>query len=118
MTESKQIKPEEKNKSILKRKERLGLNTTDLISSKEMIIHPGETLKEAMEDRKISVEKLAHVTGFSSTYIIDVLNCEKNISDEFARKLEDSLHIDSEFWMKLNEDYLDELKAFKEALLA
>ena len=80
-----------------------------------MIIHPGETLKEAMEDRNISAEELAQYTGFSSAYIKDVLNCKENISDEFARKLEDTLNIDADFWMKLNELYDKELKAFEES---
>ena len=100
MSEIKQIKSEEENK---------------IISSKEMIIHPGETLKEAMEDRNISENELSQRTGFSSSYIKDVLNCKENISDEFAIKLEEALNIDSDFWMKLNEDYNDELKAFEES---
>ena len=104
--------------SIKFRMEQLGFDTTDLVSSKEMIIHPGETLKEAMEDRNISAEELAQCTGFSSTYIKDVLNCKETISADFARKLEDTLNIDADFWMKLNEDYNDELKAFEESHLA
>ena len=46
---------------IMKESER---NTT-----REMIIHPGETLKEVMEDRNILVEELAQSTGFTQTYI-------------------------------------------------
>lgn len=86
--------------------------------SREMIIHPGETLKEALEDRNISAEELSQRTGFSSSYINDVLNYKENISAEFARKLEDTINIDADFWMKLNEDYNDELKAFEESHLA
>ena len=86
--------------------------------SREMIIHPGETLKEAMEDRNISANELSQRTGFSSSYIKDVLNCKETISADFARKLEDTLNIDADFWMKLNEDYNDELKAFEESHLA
>ena len=101
--------------SIKFRMEQLGFDTTDLVSSKEMIIHPGETLKEAMEDRNISAEELSQRTGFSSSYIKDVLNCKETISVDFARKLEGALNIDADFWMKLNEDYNDELKAFEES---
>ena len=83
--------------------------------SRDMIIHPGETLKEVMEDRNISTERLAQSTGFTQDYINAVLNCKENISADFARKLEETLNIDTDFWMKLNELYDDELKAFEES---
>ena len=85
--------------------------------SREMIIHPGETLKEVMEDRNISTESLAQSTGFTQDYVNAVLNCKENISAEFARKLEDTLNIDADFWMKLNKFYDEELKAFEESQL-
>ena len=99
------------------RMEQWGLNAKRLIPSNDMIIHPGETLKEVMEDRNISTESLAQSTGFTQDYINAVLNCKENISAEFARKLEDALNIDTDFWIKLNELYNDELKAFKESQL-
>lgn len=99
------------------RMEQWGLNAKRLIPSNDMIIHPGETLKEVMEDRNISTESLAQSTGFAQDYINAVLNCNENISAEFARKLEDTLNIDTDFWMKLQELYNDELKAFEESQL-
>ena len=99
------------------RMEQWGLNAKRLIPSNDMIIHPGETLKEVMEDRNISTESLAQSTGFTQDYINAVLNCKENISAEFARKLEETLNIDTDFWMKLNELYDDELKAFEESHL-
>ena len=97
------------------RMEQWGLNAKRLIPSNDMIIHPGETLKEVMEDRNISTESLAQSTRFTQDYINAVLNCKENISAEFARKLEETLNIDTDFWMKLNELYDDELKAFEES---
>ena len=93
------------------------LNTKRLIPDNEMIIHPSETLKEVMEDRSISVENLSQSTGFTQDYINGVLNCKENISAEFARNLEDTLNIDTDFWMKLQELYDDELKTFEESQL-
>ncbi len=86
-------------------------------TSHEMIIHPGETLKEVMKDRNKSVEDLAQSTGFTQTYISDVLNSKENFSNDFARQLENSLNIDADFWMKLNELYTDELKIYEESHL-
>ena len=99
------------------RMEQWGLNTKRLIPTNDMIIHPGETLKEVMEDRNISAESLAQSTGFTQDYINGVLNCKENISAEFARNLEDTLNIDTDFWMKLQELYDDELKTFEESQL-
>lgn len=84
-------------------------------TTREMIIHPGETLKEVMEDRNISIEDLTQSTGFPQSYINAVLNSEENISIDFARKLENTLNIDADFWMKLNELYNDELKIYEES---
>lgn len=99
------------------RMEQWGLNAKRLIPSNDMIIHPGETLKEVMEDRNISAKSLAQSTGFTQNYISAVLNCKENISADFARKLEETLNIDTDFWMKLQELYDDELKAFEESKL-
>ena len=87
-------------------------------TSREMIIHPGETLKEVMEDRNISVKELAKSTGFTQAYINAVLGGEENITNDFARKLENTLNINADFWMKLNELYNDELKIYEESHLA
>lgn len=99
------------------RMEQWGLNAKRLIPSNDMIIHPGETLKEVMEDRNISAKSLAQSTGFTQNYISAVLNCKENISADFARKLEETLNIDTDFWMKLQELYNDELKSFEESQL-
>lgn len=101
--------------SIRFRMEQWGLNAKRLIPSNDMIIHPGETLKEVMEDRNISTESLAQSTRFTQDYINAVLNCKENISVEFARKLEETLNIDTDFWMKLNEFYNAELRALEES---
>ena len=82
--------------------------------SREMIIHPGETLKEVLEERNMSQQELALRTGVSPKHISTVLNGEKNISANFANKLEYALNIDAEFWMNLQNHYDKELFEFDE----
>lgn len=82
--------------------------------SRDMIIHPGETLREVMEDRNMSQQKLAYRTGVTPKHISTVLNGEKNISSAFAKKLEYAFNIDAEFWMNLQADYDNELLEFNE----
>lgn len=82
--------------------------------SREMIIHPGETLKEILEERVMSQKELSLRTGFSGKHISTVLNGEKNISVSFAKKLEYALNIDAEFWMNLQNQCDKELIEFDE----
>ena len=82
--------------------------------SREMIIHPGETLKEVLEEKNMSQLELAIRTGVSAKHISTVLNEEKNISVSFAKKLEYALNIDAEFWIGLQALYDRELFEFDE----
>ena len=82
--------------------------------SREMIIHPGETLREILEERNMSQQELAIRTGVSPKHISTVLNEEKNISVSFAKKLEYALNIDAEFWIGLQALYDRELFEFDE----
>ncbi len=86
-------------------------------TSREMIIHPGETLKEVIGVRNISVEELSQSTGFTQGYINAVMSGEENITNDFAEELEKTLYIDAVFWMKLNELYNEELKTFEKSYL-
>ena len=55
--------------------------------TREMIIHPGETLKEVLEERRISQLELAYKAGVSEKHINTVLNGQKPISFHFAKQL-------------------------------
>ena len=82
--------------------------------SREMIIHPGETLREVLDERNMSQQELALRTGMTPKHISTVLNGEKNISVSFAKKLEYALSIDAEFWIGLQALYDRELLDFNE----
>ena len=82
--------------------------------SREMIIHPGETLREVLEERNMSQQELALRTGMTPKHVSTVLNGEKNISVSFAKKLEYALSIDAEFWIGLQALYDRELLDFNE----
>lgn len=82
--------------------------------SREMIIHPGETLREVLEERNMPQQELALRTGVSAKHISTVLNEEKNISVNFAKKLEYAFGIDAEFWIGLQALYDRQLLEFDE----
>ena len=56
--------------------------------SLELIIPPGETIKELLKDNKISKKKLSIKTGYSVKYISEILNGNKDISYNFANSIE------------------------------
>ena len=82
--------------------------------SPELIIHPGETIAEAIEDRDMSQHDLAVRTGMTEKHISTVINGQKNISPSFAKKLEYALGISASFWMNLQANYDQEVLAFEE----
>ena len=56
--------------------------------SLDLIIHPGETVKEVLDDRNMSQEELAIRTGFTPKHVSEVVNGKKGISPAFAKSLE------------------------------
>jgi len=82
--------------------------------SREFIIHPGETLKEVLDDREMSQRELAVRTDVTETHISNVVNCQKDISISFAKKLEYAFNIDASFWINLQANYDKEMADFNE----
>ncbi len=75
----------------------------------DLIIHPGETIKELLEDKGITQEELAIRTGYSAKHISEIISGKKNISTKFANALEFAFAIPKEFWINLQSNYNKEL---------
>lgn len=73
--------------------------------SRELIFHPGETLREVLEDRGMTQKELAVRTGFSAKHISEVLGGLAPISVKFAAALECVFGVEAEFWMNLQTNY-------------
>ena len=82
--------------------------------SRDYIIHPGETLAEAIEDREMAQHDLAVRTGMTEKHISTIIHGQKGISATFAKKLEYALGIETSFWMNLQDNYDRELSEFEE----
>lgn len=82
--------------------------------SLEFIIHPGETVKEVLEERKMSQEELALRTGYSPKHISEVINGKKGISPSFAKCLEYVFGMPAGFWINLQGIYDKEILEYKE----
>ncbi|MDO5381313.1 MAG: HigA family addiction module antitoxin [Eubacteriales bacterium] len=77
--------------------------------SRELIIHPGETIADVLEDRSISQIELAASTGVSPAYVSNVISGKKDISAKFAYALEYALGVPKSFWLNLQANYDAEL---------
>lgn len=76
---------------------------------RDLIIHPGETLADVLEDRGITQADLASRTGVSIAYISHVISGKKGISANFAMGLEYALGVPKSFWLNLQKIYSEEL---------
>lgn len=83
--------------------------TNSIGLSRDLIIHPGESLEEALADRSMSQKELAVRTGFTEKHVSTVVGKTKPISVAFAVKLEIALGIEASFWIRLQANYDREL---------
>lgn len=83
-------------------------------------VHPGEMLRDEMECRGLTAQRLAEQMGVSAEALCAVLDEESPISAETALLLEAVLDIDARVWTRLQNDYDMEMakadKGFRERL--
>ena len=82
--------------------------------SLDFIIHPGETIKEVLEEKNMNQEELAIRTGFSPKHISEVVNGKKGISPAFAKSLEYVFGMPASFWINLQGIYDKEILEYRE----
>ena len=82
--------------------------------SLDFIIHPGETVKEVLDERGMSQEELAIRTGFSPKHVSEVVHGKKGISPAFAKTLEYVFGMPASFWINLQGIYDREIIEFQE----
>ena len=81
--------------------------------SLDLIIHPGEFLKETLDGWKMSISELSEKTGFSCSHIQKILDGEKNISLNFAKALDKVFDTGYEIWINLQNNYNAEMEEYK-----
>ena len=77
--------------------------------SRDLIIHPGETIGDILVDRGMSQAELAARTGVTPAYVSNVIAGKKDISAKFALALEYALGVSKSFWINLQANYDAEL---------
>lgn len=86
--------------------------------------HPGDVLKDEIEDRGISLSKLANEIGVSVSVLSELIDGKRDFTIEYAMMIEAALGIDSDFWMRMqlaynrnvakrNKSFMDHLSKIK-----
>ena len=77
-------------------------------------IHPGEILREELQERGIKQKDFAQVIGVQSTHLNEFIKGKRNLNEVFAMKLERHLGIPFKTWMNLHNGYVYDCKALEE----
>ena len=83
--------------------------------SRDLIIHPGETIADILVERGITQAELALRTGVTAAYVSNVIAGKKDISAKFAFALDYALGVPKSFWLNLQANYDAELLEYNEA---
>lgn len=70
-----------------------------------IVFHPGETLREKLEEMDMSIKEFALRTGKPEKTIIAVLNEESSLTPEMAVLFENVTKIPASFWIKKQARY-------------
>lgn len=82
--------------------------------SADLLIHPGETIEDILEERGISQVELAVQAGVPCDYVDNIIAGTKDISESFAVVLESILGISKSFWVNLQKKYDEESNQYSE----
>lgn len=87
-------------------------------SEKTIAIPPGETIKEMLEDRRMSQKEFAARMDYTEKHISKLIHGEAALSQETALRLELVLGAPASFWNRLEAGYREDLQRVKQEKLA
>ena len=64
-------------------------------------IHPGEILREELQERGIKQKDFAQAIGIQATHLNEFIKGKRNLNEDLAMKLESQLGIPFNIWMNL-----------------
>ena len=67
--------------------------------------HPGELIREELEERKLTQTRLAEQIGVSPSLLNEVVNGKRAVNTELALLFEAALGISANIWLNLQSDY-------------
>lgn len=85
-----------------------------IYSKHTFAIPPGYTIKEQLEDRRMTQKELAVRMGMSEKHVSRLLNGDVQLTPETANRLEMVLGVPAGFWNKLEANYREKLIRVKD----
>ena len=76
-------------------------------------IHPGEILREELQERGIKQKEFALLIGVQPTHLNEFIKGKRNLNEDLAMKLEKYLGIPYKSWMNLHNGYIYDCKAIE-----
>jgi addiction module HigA family antidote len=67
--------------------------------------HPGQLIREELEERELTQAKLAEQIGVSPSLLNEVINGKRAVNTELALLLEAALGIAAHIWLDMQADY-------------
>ena len=77
-------------------------------------IHPGEILREELQERGIKQKDFAQLIDMQPTHLNEFIKGKRNMNEDLAIKLEKQLGIPFKTWMNLHNGYVYDCKALEE----
>ena len=88
-------------------------NTVDRPSSASYPSHPGETLKEMLEERGWTQREFARMIGRPEQLISNIINGKSGITAETAVDFAEAFEMSPEFWISLDSRYRLDMELLK-----
>ena len=67
--------------------------------------HPGEMIKDELQERKMTQKQLEELTGIKQSVISETINGKRSLSLNFAIALENVFGIPADVWMNMQTKY-------------
>ena len=77
-------------------------------------IHPGEILREELQERGIKQKEFAQMIGVQAPHLNEFINGKRDLNEDLAMKLEQHLGIPYKTWMDLHNGYVYDSRAVEE----
>jgi antitoxin HigA-1 len=87
---------------------------------KSFVAHPGEMLKEYLEEIGISAYQLSKATGISQSYFSELFKGKKSITARTSILLGKFFSLNEEYWLKIQNHYdiLEQKRKLKDKIKA
>ena len=75
------------------------------ITTPAIAIHPGEMLKDELQERGIAQKEFANLTGIQQTQLNEIIKGKRNLNEDIALLIGKALKMDAVLWFNMQRNY-------------